>query len=111
MKFGGYNQDQIRKITEIFGKYKVNYEVSVQGDQLLEINIQKEELVKIPKTEHSKLFELGIDLQEELVVTELDKKIQIETLYKLRAGHLWIKLAVAIAILILIWKLGFYGQI
>lgn len=88
MLYRGFNQNELKKITDVLDRYSVSYHVSVPQesleyiddktkrvdhrfmDNLLQIEIEKEEFSKLPQTEIQKLFDLRIYPEEESPFTE-----------------------------------------
>jgi hypothetical protein len=88
MKYRGFNQRELNRITEILEKHSVVFEVSVPDesleyindktkrvnhrfmDNLLQIEIDKAEFDKIPANDIAKLFDLRVYKEEESPFTD-----------------------------------------
>lgn len=88
MKYRGFNQRELNKITEILEKHSVVFDVSVPDDSLeyindktkrvnhrfmdnlLQIEIDKAEFDKIPANDIAKLFDLRVYKEEDSPFTE-----------------------------------------
>lgn len=90
MIYRGFNQNELKRITDILDRCQVQYHVSVPDaslehindpskrvdhrfmDSLLQIEIDKSEFDKIPEKDIQKLFDLRIYKEEESPFTEED---------------------------------------
>lgn len=135
MKYRGFNQRELNKITEILEKHSVVFEVSVPDesleyindktkrvnhrfmDNLLQIEIDKAEFDKISESDIAKLFDLRVYKEEDSPFTEEelnslpteDEKPDAPKPDKNAKMNQWAAiLAVGSMVLFVLWKNGFF---
>lgn len=134
MKYRGFNQRELNRITEILEKHAVVFEVSVPDesieyindkskrvnhrfmDNLLQIEIDKAEFDKIPANDIAKLFDLRVYKEEDSPFTEEELnsipeevKPHVPNPDKNAKMNQWAAvMAVGSVILFVLWKNGFF---
>lgn len=135
MKYRGFNQRELNKITEILEKHSVVFEVSVPDDSLeyindktkrvnhrfmdnlLQIEIDKAEFDKIPANDIAKLFDLRVYKEEDSpfteeelnsLPTEEEKPAAPKPDKNAKMNQLAAILAVGSMVLFVLWKNGFF---
>ena len=134
MKYRGFNQRELNKITEILERHSVVYEVSVPDesleyindktkrvnhrfmDNLLQIEIDKAEFDKIPSNDIAKLFDLRVYKEEESPFTEEELNSIPEVLTpeapnpdkNAKMNQMAAILAVGSMVLFVLWKNGLF---
>lgn len=135
MLYRGFNQNELKKITDVLDRYSVSYHVSVPQesleyiddktkrvdhrfmDNLLQIEIEKEEFSRLPQTEIQKLFDLRIYPEEEspftedelsLLGTEAMKADEARPDKNVRLNQIAAILAVVVVGSFFLWKNGFF---
>ena len=135
MKYRGFNEVELKKITTILEKHHVAFEVSVPDesleyindkskrvdhrfmDNLLQIEIQKEEFDKISANDLAKLFDLRVYKEEESPFTEEElaelsveaEKPVVPKPDKNAKMNQWAALlAISMVVLFVLWKNQFF---
>lgn len=135
MKYRGFNEVELKKITEILERHQVVFEISVPDesleyindkskrvnhrfmDNLLQIEIQKEEFDKIPEKDLGKLFDLRIYKEEESPFTEeelatisaeIEKPVSPKADKNAKMNQWAAVLAVSAMALFMLWKNGYF---
>jgi hypothetical protein len=134
MIYRGFNEKELKKIKEILDRSGVHYEVSVPEesmefiqdsskrvnhrfmDNLLQIEIDKSEFDKIPKSDVAKLFDLRIYPEEESPYTEEElaalppegSKPAPKADKNAKANQVATILAVVVVVCFFAWKNGFF---
>lgn len=133
MIYRGFNEIELKRITEILERNGVQYSVSVPEasmdyindptkrvdhrfmDSLLQIEIEKEEFDKINERDLSKLFDLRIYKEEESPFTEeelgemeSDKNPVITKDEHARMKQVASLLAIGVMTLLFLWKRGLF---
>lgn len=135
MKYRGFNEVELNKITEILERHQVAFEISVPDesleyindktkrvnhrfmDNLMQIEIHKEEFDKIPANDLSKLFDLRVYKEEESPFTEEElaglgdetpKPVAPKPDKNAKMNQVAAILAVGSMVLFVLWKNGFF---
>ena len=135
MKYRGFNEVELKKITTILEKHQVVFEISVPDesleyindktkrvnhrfmDNLMQIEIQKEEFDKIPANDLAKLFDLRVYKEEESPFTEEElagmttgpeKPIAAKTDEHAKMNQWAALIAIAMIVLFVLWKNQFF---
>lgn len=135
MKYRGFNEVELKKITTILEKHHVSFEVSVPDesleyindkskrvnhrfmDNLLQIEIQKEEFDKISANDLAKLFDLRVYKEEESPFTEeelaqlsveAEKPVAPKPDINAKMNHWAALLAISMVLLFVLWKNQFF---
>ena len=134
MLYRGFNEKELKRITEILEKHGVTYDISVPDasleyindkskrvdhrfmDNLLQIEIDKAEFDKIPEKDLAKLFDLRVYKEEESPFTEeelaalpTEVKPEPPKADKNAKMNQWAAiLAVGSMVLFVLWKNGFF---
>ncbi len=134
MKYRGFNQRELNRITEILERHSVVFEVSVPDesleyindkskrvnhrfmDNLLQIEIDKAEFDKIPANDIAKLFDLRVYKEEESPFTEEELNSVPEEVKPAvprpeknsKINQLAAILAIGSMVLFFLWKNGFF---